>query len=77
MEERKFNGDVSLTDYADLIRGAQSNDLNILSKLLEAQKKKENKFVALHKPTSTVITKSGSIYQVMDDGSWKKIKNKT
>ena len=74
MEERKWNGDIDLTDFADLVRGTQDQEMNMLKNIIDAAKKEENKLVALHKPKSVVTMKDGTQYQVMPNGSWKKLK---
>jgi len=52
------------------------NNKDAGSALFQAMQNKPNKSVALHKPDSVITTKSGAQYQVMPDGSWKKIAEK-
>ena len=73
MEQRRWDGEAELTDWAELIRGAQKQDGIMLKKIIEATKNKENKYVALHNPESVVTMKDGTQYKVMPDGSWRKI----
>lgn len=72
MEERKWNDDVKLTSFEEMLK----NNKDAGSALFQAIKNNTNKSVALHKPDSVIITKSGAQYQVMQDGRWKKIAEK-
>ena len=72
MEERRWNDDVKLTDFAEMLKKNKDGE----STLFQAIQNKANKSVALHKPDSVITTKSGAQYQVLPDGSWKKITEK-
>ena len=42
----------------------------------EAIANPNNKYIAFHKPGSIVTTKSGAVYEIQSDGSWRKVKPK-